>query len=298
MTLLILLLAAFSGATFHFGFRKCLGGGGRTSVFLMLQCFFATAIMLFLNSSQGHFLPLDIPTLNLGAAEGGLYVVMMWMLGKAFQRGPPGLTVATMNSAAIVPAILMAILFGSSFGHTYTLWNGVGSFLVVVGLFWAAFGTSSFTASKAGWAICAALAFAFHSLFLTVYQWRALLLQDLDLPYFSFSLSPEHAGWFLPIIFFTAGIIQLVLYFFTDGTKISAREVLWSAVGGLGNAFCNFALVRASEVATGAERAMLFPISGTVSILLCSLWGKWLYKEQINWKGNALCLGGIVLGTM
>lgn len=206
MTYLAILLAACSGAGFHFAFRKSLDGGGRANVFLMLQCFFAALLATALNVNFQSIHTLDLATIHFGVIEGGLYFLMMALLGKAFQKGPPGLTVATMNSASVVPAILMAVLFGSEFGHSYTLWNGLGSFLVILGLFIAAKGSSSFTASKQAWAFCALLAFAGHSLYLSFFQWRALLLQDLPLPYLSFNLPRENAGWFQTLIFFNCRI--------------------------------------------------------------------------------------------
>lgn len=298
MTFFALFLAAFSGATFNFAYRKSLDGGGRANVFLMLQCFFASMIMIFLNVKTSNFFMIDMATVNLGVIEGILYLGMMGLLAKAFQRGPPGLTIATMNSAAIIPAILMAVFFGADFGHGYTLWNGVGSALVILGLFLAARGTSSFAGSKVLWMIYVVAVFSFHSIYLSLFQWRALLLKEFDLPRLAFTLSPEHSHWFQPIIFLSAGIILLAFYLFQDRRPLTRREILWSSLGGTGNGLCTFGLVWASEIAQAGEKAMIFPIAGVISILLCTLWGKWLYKEQVNWKGSALCLSGIVLGTV
>ncbi len=43
---------------------------------------------------------------------------------------------------------------------------------------------------------------------------------------------------------------------------------------------------------------MLFPIFSVTLIVGCNLWGKWLYKEQVHWKANAVCIGGLLLGTV
>jgi hypothetical protein len=298
MTFFALILAACAGAAFNFGFRKSLDGGGRANVFLMLQCFFAALVATALNINAQNFNTLDLATINLGVVEGCLYMLMMAVLGKAFLKGPPGLTVATMNSATIIPAIVMAILFGSGFGHDYTVWNGIGSLLVVLGLFIAARGSSSFTASKGTWALFALLAFAGHSLYLSLFQWRALLLQDLDHPFLSFALPRESAGWFQTLIFLTAGLILLGIYLVKDRRPLTQKEIVWGALGGACNSLCTFGLVWASEIAKEGEKAMIFPIAGVLSILLCSLWGKWIYKEQVSWKGSVLCLSGIVLGTL
>lgn len=299
MTFLVLLLAAGAGAFFHFAFRKSLDGGGRSSIFQLIQCFFAFLIVTLINVKASNFSQFDFTTINLGFFEGLLYIGMMLALGTAFKKGPPGLTVATLNSASVIPAILMALFFGISFGHGYTLYNGLGSFLVVLGLFLAAKSNSGNMGNLKIWAICAALGFAAHSIYLSIFQWRALLLRfETPLPHFNLSVSPEGAHWFQSFIFLSAFLILGLSYLFKDRSPIQKRELFWGMMGGLGNGLCTFSLVFASEIATKGEKAMIFPISGVLSILLCSIWGKMLYKEKVDWRALGICLSGLVVGTI
>jgi hypothetical protein len=296
MTFLILMVAACSGALFHYALRKSLDGGGRANAFLFLQVFFAFVIVTAINVTPGNFRNLDMGTLNMGIAEGALYVAMMWVLGIAFQKGPPGLTVATMNSAAVIPAIIMAIIFGASFGHGYTFFNGVGSFLVVLGLFLAA--RSNMTEWKVKeWAFFASFAFIGHSIYLSIMQWRALLLSYDEIPFLSFSISPDAAHWFQSLIFLSAFVIQAVIYYVNDRRKFTRHEVIWSIIGGFSNGLCTWGLVQASEIATDGEKGMIFPIAGVTSIFLCNVWGKLLYKEKVNWVAISICLVGIFVGS-
>lgn len=299
MTFLVLLLAATAGAFFHFAFRKSLDGGGRANIFQLVQCFFAFVIVTLINVKRSNFTHFDFGTINLGFCEGVLYIAMMWALGSAFKKGPPGLSVATLNSASVIPAILMAGFFGIGFGHGYTFYNGLGSFLVVIGLFMAAKSNSGSMVNLKVWAICATLGFAAHSIYLSIFQWRALLLKfDTPLPHFNLDLSTEGAHWFQSIIFLSAFVLLAINYILKDRTPIQRRELFWGMWGGFGNGLCTFSLVCASEIATKGEKAMIFPISGVLSILLCALWGKMLYKEKVDWKALSICLTGLVVGTV
>ena len=57
-------------------------------------------------------------------------------------------------------------------------------------------------------------------------------------------------------------------------------------------------MMKATEMSTSIEHAMLFPIFSVTLILGCNFWGKWLYQEEANWRANALCIGGILLGMV
>lgn len=300
MNFLFLLIAAGSGALFHLAFRKSLDGGGRGNAFLFLQSLFSTPLLALLAVLQTGHLSCDSATFGLGMLEGAIYVGMMWLMARAFQQGPSGLTVATLNSAAVMPAIIMALLFGSSFGHGYTPFNALGSLLVIVGLFLAARSSQNFRSSKITWLLFALLAFMGHTIYLSLIAWRSLLLKThtAPLPYFVPELSLQSAPCFPPLIFFSAALLYGLLYFFTDRRPFSRRELLWGGLGALGNTFCTFFLILATEMATGAQKAMVFPIVGVISIFICALWGRLLYQEKIHWQGNALCLTGVTLGSI
>ena len=45
---------------------------------------------------------------------------------KALESGPPGLTFAMVNSASVMPGLLMALIFGAHFGYNYRTSHGLG----------------------------------------------------------------------------------------------------------------------------------------------------------------------------
>ena len=57
-------------------------------------------------------------------------------------------------------------------------------------------------------------------------------------------------------------------------------------------------MIRATEASTPVEHAIIYPLFAVTIIILCNIWGQWLYKEQVNWKANALCVFGILIGSI
>ena len=76
------------------------------------------------------------------------------------------------------------------------------------------------------------------------------------------------------------------------------KEVVNGILGGLCNGIGTFFMIRATEVSTSFEHAMIYPIFAVTIILLCNAWGQWLYKEKVNWKANIVCVIGLLIGTL
>lgn len=77
-----------------------------------------------------------------------------------------------------------------------------------------------------------------------------------------------------------------------------AAEVRNGVMGGVANGVGTFLMIRSTEVATSLEQAMIFPLFSVTTILVCNLWGQWIYKERVNWKANAFCVLGVLVGTV
>jgi hypothetical protein len=234
-----------------------------------------------------------------GIAGGLILAAMMASLGRALETGPPGLTFAALNASTVMPMILMVLLFGSSFGYIYTLWHGIGSILVVAGLFWAGWKASKWD-QKGNWAMFITAAFCLHVIFLVFMQWRALFINfpGANGLFLSFDVDDAKSEWFMPMIFLAAALIQAVIYFSAEKRRPSRHETVYGILGGIANGVGTFFMIRATEVSTPFEHAMIFPIFSVTIIIICNIWGQWLYKEKVNWKANALCLVGILIGTL
>ena len=95
--------------------RKGMDIGGNAKAFFVFQMIASTLAALFLGPLQegDFFIPLS-PSL-LGALGGILFSIMLFSLGRALEKGPPGFTFAILNSAIVMPgyqnmqAVVMAV---------------------------------------------------------------------------------------------------------------------------------------------------------------------------------------------
>lgn len=222
----------------------------------------------------------------------------MWGLGKTLENGPSGLSFAVMNTSSVMPAILLAFLFGASHGHGYTFSHGLGSVLVVAGLFWA--GKTSGLNSNKIWIFFAVFIFVLHTTLLTYWQWWALVLKpDLPTsPFLPFHIEPKHVQWYSPAFFLTAALFQWVVYWWCRHSKPNKKEFIFGIVGGSVNGISTFFLILAPQFAKPWENAMIFPIFSVGVIVICNVWSQILYKERVNWWANSICVLGIVVGTL
>src|SRR3989304_2317111 len=106
----------------------------------MIQLFLTFIVAILLNPVRSGNYAFNFPMAFFGFSGGVILAAFMAMMGKALESGPPGLTFAVINASSVMPILLMVTLFGAGFGFAYTPWNGIGSLLVVAGLFWAASG--------------------------------------------------------------------------------------------------------------------------------------------------------------
>ena len=173
MAIVLMLIAALFIAGSNLFLRKSIDGGGSFRAYLMIQLFIVFLVMVLLNP------------VRTGSMSGALHG-RLWPYGRDFcrgadglhwkilEKGPPGLTFAAVNSATVMPTVVMVLLFGAAFGYHYTAWNGMGSLLVVAALVWAGWGFPS--EKKHQWMMFATAAFLMHVGFCAFLQWRALFV--------------------------------------------------------------------------------------------------------------------------
>lgn len=294
-----ILIAAGFVASSNFCMRRSIDAGGSAKAFLMIQLFLVFLVAVLLNPVKtGHY-TWSGPMALFGAMGGLILAFMMASLGRALETGPPGLTFAALNTSTVMPPILMALFFGSAFGHSYTLWNGLGSFMVVIGLFWAGWQKKK-SERRQNWVAYVTAAFFLHVMFLVFLNWRALFINFPGATglFLSFDMEDAQSQWFMPMAFLAAFLVQTFLYIKVEKRLPYKKEVFYGILGGLTNGVGTYFMIRATEVAAPVEHAMIYPLFAITIIILCNLWGQWLYKEKVNWMANALCVFGLLIGTL
>lgn len=299
MGIQLMIIASLFIAASNYCMRRSIDSGNSSKAFLMIQLTLVFLVAILLNPVRTGDYTMSGCMISFGLACGVILAIMMICLGKSLENGPPGLTFAALNSSTVMPMILMVFLFGAPFGYIYTLFNGLGSLLVVLGLFWAGWGARS-SEKKRRWMAFVVGAFVLHTLFLIIMQWRALFI---NFPgenglLLSFDIQDAKNQWFMPAVFFAAALIQIVVYVATQKRLPNRSETTYGIVGGITNGVGTFFMIWSTEVSTAVEHAMIFPIFSVAIILLCNFWGKWIYKEKVNWSANGLCVLGIFVGTL
>lgn len=294
-----MILASLFVASSNYCMRRSIDSGGSSKAFIMIQLSLVFLVAVLLNPVRTGEYQWSACMGAFGLAGGIVLAIMMICLGKSLENGPPGLTFAALNSSAVMPMILMVMFFGAPFGYFYSFFNGAGSVLVVLGLFWAGWGAKH-TEKKMRWGAFVVGAFVLHTLFLILMQWRALFI---NFPgenglFLNFDVQDAKSQWFMPSIFFAAAIIQIIYYISTQRRLPNRSEVAYGVLGGIANGIGTFFMIWSTEVSTPLEHAMIFPIFSVAVILSCNLWGQWIYKEKVNWLANSLCLAGILIGTL
>jgi len=299
MGIQLILIASIFIAASNYCMRRSIDSGGSSQAFLTIQLFLVFLVAVLLNPIRTGDYAWSNCMGYFGLAGGVVLAVMLTFLGKALERGPPGLTFAVLNASTVMPMILMVLLFGAPFGYVYTLTNGLGSLLVLAGLFWAGRGAFQ-SEKKMQWASLVMGAFFLHIIFLIFMQWRALFI---NFPgenglFLSFDVSDAKSQWFMPMLFFSAAVIQVFAYVVTQKRLPKQQELIYGIIGGVTNGIGTFFMIWSTEVSTPVEHAMIFPIFSVMIILCCNLWGQLVYKEKVNWAANACCLAGILVGTL
>lgn len=299
MGIVLMLLASLFVAISNLCMRRSIDAGGSSKGFLMIQLSIVFLIAILLNPVRTGDYAVSSCMLYFGCAGGVVLSVMMICFGKALEIGPPGLTSASLSSSTVMPALLMACVFGAKFGYIYNMLHALASLLVVAGLFWAGWGARGF-AKKGSWASLVAGAFVLHTLFLVIMQWRALLI---NFPtenglFLNFDVEGAKSTWFMPAVFCVAALVQIAVYFSSSQKMPRSKEVMYGFWGGMSNGLGTFLMIQATELATPLEQAMIFPIFSVGIVIFCNLWGRLLYAERVNWLASGLCVIGIIVGTV
>lgn len=290
MGIALALIAGFFNSLTNFCVKRGVDIGGTAKPFFLCQILASSLFALILGPFlKGEFTIQLYPAL-LGICAGLILYIMLFSLGQAVEKGAPGLTFATLNSATILPGILMAYLFGADYGFSIEIAHIIGLIFVIIGLFWGVLGIKQIC-EKNVWLAFALMVFLFHVFLLCLFQYRAMLIKVSGLEQFD-------TEWFTPFMFLTCSSIQIITYLYSDCRFPSRKEIIVGFAGGLTNLLCTLSLLLSVEKALPVENAIIFPVASVAGILLTNLWSQKLYSEQINWKASQLLVSGIIIGTI
>ena len=294
-----MLISGLFGAMSNLCMRRSMDKNGSAGAFFVFQLFFTCLVATLLHPIRTGSYAWNIPVAAIGLFAGVFLGAMKMMIGKALQKGPAGLTFAAVNSASVMPAIVIVLMIGSLIDYRLTFYDLLGSILVLVGLFWAGWDKSEKPETRA-WILFATSAFLLHVFFLVLTECRSIALND----HFSFTINPfmnpenMASEWFVPTIFAVAAGMHLMAFCIKERRIPIRWEVFWGISGGLFNGTCTFFFIRGMELATTRESVFILPLFSISLIIACNLWGQWLYKEKVHWKANAFCLLGIFIAML
>lgn len=299
MGILLALIAGMFVPLTNLTVRKGIDIGGSAKAYFVFQMVTSFLFAILLGPIRTGDFSIPLPTALLGTVAGLILSIMLYSLGRAVEKGPPGFTFAILNSATVMPGLLMALLFGAALGFIYNTWHALGSLLVLIGLFWAAKGFQGLKEMKT-WLFFSTVMFTLHVLLLGLYQWRAMLM---NLPHPEelvsfFTLEQIKSEWFTPFMFLSSAIVQIFIYLRSEKRIPKSGEIFYGVSGGIVNLLCTFFIIWATERASPLENAVIFPIYSVVGIILTNLWGQKLYQEQVNWRACQLCAFGLIVGTV
>jgi hypothetical protein len=299
MGLISVLIASSFVAASNLFMRRSIDAGGTTRAFLVIQMAIGFLVAFLIGPVKSGLYEMNGSIAVLGLGAGLVLGAMLLVLGKALEKGPPGLTFSILSGATVLPAIVMALLFGSAFGFVYTVWHGIGSILVVAGLLWAGRGLQGLQ-DRTAWVLFSLLMFSLHVLLLVIFQWRAMLhnIPNPEEVIGFFTSEQIRSQWFMPMLYLGGTGVQLVNYLMNEKRVPNSKEWVNGFGGGVANSLGTFFLIQGTELATGLENAVIFPLFSIGTIILSNVWSQRLYQEKVNWRAAQVCALGLLIGTV
>jgi hypothetical protein len=299
MAVILMLFAGGFISLSNLFMRKSIDHGGTTKGFLIFQMAMAFIVALLLNPVRTGNYAWNGSIASLGLFAGIVLALLLFFLGRSLENGPAGLTFSILNGSTVMPAVVMAFLFGASYGFPYTIWHAIGSVVVLYGLFMAGKGLLGLQNGKK-WIMFCATMFSLHVLLLVLFQWRALLL-NLPNPgeLVSFFTSEQiKSQWFMPFMFLSAFALQVLFFMYYEKRWPTRLEAMYGLFGGVMNGLCTYCMIWSTEVAGPLENAVIYPIFSVMTIVLSNLWSQRLYQEKVDWRACQFCASGLVIGTV
>lgn len=284
------LFAGLFNSLTNYSVKRGVDVQGNAKPFFLCQILASTVFAVIFGPILKRDFSISLYPSVLGICAGVLLYIMLFSLGRAVEKGSPGMTFAVLNSATILPGIIMAGIFGVEKGFAVSMHNITGFIIVIIGLFWGMGGLKDVQERKS-WLLFASLVFSFHVLLLCLYQYRAMIINISG-------IENVNSEWFAPFMFFTCAGIQAVYYIYSEKKMPKKKEIIAGIGGGFTNLLCTMFLLLSANRAAGLENALIFPIASIACITLTNFWSQMIYSETINWRACQLLLLGIVIGTI
>jgi len=303
MAIISVCLASLFLAIANFLMRKSIDAGGKANAYLLIQLSICFLISIMLGPVKENSYSINSQIAFFGLLTGIVLIVLLATLGKALETGPSGLTFSILSAAAVFPILIMVAFFGKAYGFFYTPWHAIGSFFVLIGLFWAGKYASDPAPQVPGvkqkkiWIFLVSAMFILHILLLVLYQGRALILSMDPFP-FLLSREKMNSAWFVPMMYAGAVAIQLGTLLKTQKRWPNKKEWIYGSFGGFFNSLCTFFLLQGTQSAHGLQHSIIFPLYSIGTIFFSNLWSQWFYNEKVHWRACQVCMAGIFLGSI
>src|SRR6266404_1219178 len=113
IAILSMLFSGFLGALSNLCMRKSMDGRGSVLGFFLFQLLFTFLFVTYMHPILSGSYSLNLYTIAIGISCGVSLGLLKYMVSYALQKGPAHLTFASLNSASIAPAIIIALFFGT-----------------------------------------------------------------------------------------------------------------------------------------------------------------------------------------
>jgi len=295
MGILFVCVAALSVGIANLCMRCSIAASGSSKGYLMIQLILSFIIVVMLYPVRSGMLTWNSTVAVVGLVGGIILGLLMLALGKSLEKGPSGVTFAVLYSAPVLAIIVLFLAFGPDLGHEYETQHILGTIMVVIGLVWVLIGAKHYLGTS--WAGFLALMFSMSIIFFAFLKWHDLLLKP-ELSYsvlIPFSFTVRESQWFIPIVFLVAAAIHTSIYMVRVKQTPSGHEFLYGILGGVLYGLAAILILEGLRGAEMWERALAFPLFLTGIIAVCNIWGRWMYKEQVNWRAILLCSIGVLI---
>lgn len=298
-SLIYVFIASLLAATVNFCLSK--NAERQKSSMGYLTIYFASSFLISFfvaDVSMEHF---HFVMPSIGAVAGILNLVMMGLVALAIKKGASGLTFSFQNSASVLPALSLFLIFGSPFGFDMNFTLVLGFFLIIAGLFISSRNPNDKDLQRSfRWFALVIAIFLIQGLILSLFQWRCLLLAEhpQDHPFLPWICEIQEDAWFMPSFFLIPTLLQALMFGVNERRWFSRRELFLGLMGGLLNGGATFFLLLATKTAVSNDKMILFPLFAVSVITLCNLWGKAFFGERIHWPGLLLCIAGVFISSL
>lgn len=235
----------------------------------------------------------------LGGTAGCALALLALSMGASVRCGPAGLSLAIINTATLAPALIGVLTLGSTFGYVLQTYQLVGIAIVIVGFFIASKALTIKGALRWQWGTITLIAWIANAALMVSMHWRQAALSPRApvQPWVPITLQFEESLWFFPILFFSGSALLWLWAQFT-WKPIQWTEYLLGICGGLCMTGATYFWAQGLAEAQAYELALIFPTQCSITIVVCQIWGRILYREQVQWRGIALLLVGLGLSLM